>query len=180
MLGKLFNAFRSEKREKADPEGKLYSAVYNETTAQGHFLGRQAIDRCKEMLAEARSGTSEPPILQARRAYAGYKAVEAKFAEILTEYMKEWLEEHHSPQIRSLNLAAIIDELLPQAVDPSLARFREQIEGMFDSSTEELLRAELAWREANPTLLARNPFVAPPWLTEGQQQAIANAIRAAI
>ncbi|WP_349958084.1 hypothetical protein [Rhizobium sp. ZPR3] len=167
MLRKLFRMFTSKQTE--DPEAMLYSAVFNETAAQGHLLGRRATDRCTEMLGEALKSVDEPPMMRAKRAYAGYKAVEEKYSEILLEQMKPWVEANLGGKIRSLNLSANIEELLPQAAEHARGQFRENAASVFSRKTKDLLQAELTWRLANADRLEQNAFEPPPWATEDEQ-----------
>ncbi|MBY3314718.1 hypothetical protein [Rhizobium laguerreae] len=94
--------------EKAeDQEGKIYSSIWNETSARGFQLRHEVYQRCKSMLEAEPNSVEEPPMLQARRAYAGYLAVEGKYGEILTKEMTPWIEQRHGEQIRSLGVVAV-------------------------------------------------------------------------
>ncbi len=147
MLKLLRSLFRpkvkSNPSEAADPEAAIYSAIFNETTAQGFILGNRALDLAKDMLDTADQHATESPIFRAKRAYAGYQAIENKFVELLTDQMKEWIDAKFADAIRSLNIEQEVADLLRQAVEPSYQRFQQNGERLFRSRAADLKHAEV-------------------------------------
>lgn len=180
MFGKLFRGFGSKKAKAAsDPASLIYSAVYNETTAQGHALGKETLDLITHSLDSASTHPTEPPMLRAIRAYAGFKKVEPEFSGILTETMKEWIAAHHGSAIQSLGIQAEIDDLLPQAVEPSLERFLDRAESLFRFRTAELLQQEIMWRLHNHDISGQYKFQPPPWAEQSEIAGMEDAVRKA-
>ena len=147
MLKFLYAFFSAQTKEPVPDVVELktgiYSSIYNETSAQGHFLAHAALQKIKEMLDSAYSHPTESPMMRAQRAYAGYRAVEEAYVELLTNQMREWIETKHGEAIRELHIEAEIAELLPQSVEPPHQRFRESAEDMFRSRATDLRETEL-------------------------------------
>ncbi|NKK58851.1 hypothetical protein GFM44_23420 [Rhizobium leguminosarum bv. viciae] len=181
MLRTILSAFGSRKPpEKAeDPETRIYSSIWNETSARGFQLRHEVYEHCKAKLEEALTSGHEPPMLQARRAYAGFQAVNAKYDELLRKEMTPWIEQRHGDEIRSLCVVAEVDDLLRQAVEEAHKRLRDELASTFTLRTDNVLKAELEWRLGNLDRLASHPYEPPPWATADEQAASIKAMKAA-